>query len=62
MLTARLLQNEIEKNKIKLKGFISASGIGYYGRINEKIYTEKDEVYNDFIGNCCHQWENAADN
>jgi uncharacterized protein len=62
VLTARLLQNKIEKNKTKLKAFISASGIGYYGaRINEYIYTEKDKAHNDFIGNCCYQWENAAD-
>ena len=62
VLTARLIQDKIEKNKTKLRAFISASGIGYYGaRVNEYIYTEKDEAHNDFIGNCCYQWENAAD-
>lgn len=62
VLTARLIQEKVEKNKTKLKAFISASGIGYYGaRINENIYTEKDKPHNDFIGNCCYQWENAAD-
>ena len=62
VLTTRLLREVINKHKIKLNSFISASGIGVYGAItNEKVYREDDEAYNDFIGNCCKQWEKAAD-
>ena len=62
VLTTRLLHEVIQKHKIKLNSFISASGIGVYGAItNEKVYCEDDEAYHDFIGNCCKQWERAAD-
>ena len=62
VLTTRLLHEVINKHKIKLNSFISASGIGVYGAItNEKVYREDNEPYNDFIGNCCKQWERAAD-
>ncbi len=62
VLTSRLLHSCIKKNKLKLNSFISASGIGFYGAItNEMIYNEENEAHNDFIGNCCKQWERAAD-
>jgi len=62
VLTSRLILNAIKKNNIKIQTFISASGIGYYGAItNEKIYTELDKSNNDFISDCCIQWENSAD-
>jgi uncharacterized protein (TIGR01777 family) len=62
VLTARLLLKAINKNNIKLKGFISASATGFYGaQINERIYSENDSSMNDFLGNCCSQWEKAAD-
>ena len=62
VLTTRLLHEVIQKHKIKLSSFISASGIGYYGAIsNETVYHEYDEAHHDFIGNCCEQWERAAD-
>ena len=58
VLTTRLLHEVINKHQIKLNSFISASGIGVYGAItNEKVYREDNEPYNDFIGNCCKQWE-----
>lgn len=59
--TANLLFNKIIEHKINLKGFISASGIGYYGAItNNRVYKETDEPGNDYIANVCKQWENAA--
>ena len=62
VLTARLIYNTIIKNNLKIDTFISASGTGYYGSIlNNKTYLESDSHKNDFLGNCCYQWENAAD-
>jgi uncharacterized protein (TIGR01777 family) len=59
--TANLIFNVIKENSIKIKGFISASGIGYYGAITTTtIFKEKDTVGNDFLGDVCKKWEDAA--
>jgi uncharacterized protein (TIGR01777 family) len=62
VLTARLLLSKINALDLKLSAFISASAVGYYGaQISEKTFIETDKSYEDFMGNCCKQWENAAD-
>lgn len=59
--TANLLFNTIKENNINLKGFISASGIGYYGAITTNtIFKESDPVGADFLGEVCQKWEDAA--
>ncbi|WP_275316344.1 TIGR01777 family oxidoreductase [Tenacibaculum bernardetii] len=59
--SANLLFKKIKDLKIDLKGFISASGIGYYGAVtSNKIFTEDDAPENDFISKVCVEWENAA--
>ncbi len=59
--TALLLQT-IKKKNIKLKSFISASGINYYGTLtSEKIFNEKDAPGNDFLSEVVILWERAAD-
>ena len=59
--SANLLFETIKKENINLKGFISASGSGYYGAVTtDKIFTETDKVGNDFLGEVCEKWENAA--
>ncbi|MGK0447244.1 MAG: hypothetical protein ACJA2M_001016 [Polaribacter sp.] len=59
--TANLIFKAIKENSIKIKGFISASGIGYYGAITTTtIFKEKDTVGNDFLGDVCKKWEDAA--
>lgn len=60
--SAELLYNQVKTNNIQLKAFITASAIGYYGAItSDKIYSEEDLPYNDFMGNICKSWEEAAD-
>ena len=62
VLTARLIHEKISSLDIPIEAFISASGIGYYGAItNQKNYSEEDKPHNDFIAQCCVQWEQAAD-
>ena len=62
VLTARLLHSKINSLKLNITAFISASAVGYYGaQTSEKIFLETDNSYEDFMGNCCKQWENAAD-
>ena len=60
--STKLLYNTIINNKIKLKGFISASAVGFYGSVtSEKIFTETDPPGTDFLGSTCREWEEAAD-
>ncbi len=59
--TANLLYKYTKKTRTKLKGFISAGGIGYYGSITtNKIYTENDQPFSDFISKVCIEWEESA--
>jgi uncharacterized protein len=56
------LFNEIKKNGIKLKSFISASAIGYYGALSsENTFTESDLSGNDFLAVTCKLWEQSSD-
>ena len=60
--SAELLRTALRKHKIKLKSFISASGINFYGtETSEKIYTENDPPGNDFLSEVVVLWERAAD-
>ncbi|UKB81625.1 TIGR01777 family oxidoreductase [Chryseobacterium sp. MEBOG07] len=60
--SAELLRTTLKKKNIKLKSFISASGINFYGtETSEKIYTETDPRGNDFLSEVVVLWEKAAD-
>ncbi|QBJ85635.1 TIGR01777 family protein [Chryseobacterium gleum] len=60
--SAELLRAILRKNKIKLKSFISASGINFYGtKTSEKIDVETDPPGNDFLSEVVVLWERAAD-
>ncbi|MCT2564175.1 TIGR01777 family oxidoreductase [Chryseobacterium herbae] len=60
--SAGLLLETVRKKNIKLKSFISASGINYYGTVTtDKIYTEDDAPGNDFLSEVVVLWERAAD-
>ena len=60
--TGQLIFEKIKENKNKLKAFISASAIGYYGAItSDKIFCETDTASNDFLGETCRKWEQSAD-
>jgi hypothetical protein len=60
--TCELLFNCVQETGTKLKAFISASGIGYYGTItSDKIFNEADQPSSDFLGEICRRWEHSAD-
>ncbi|MGB5262709.1 MAG: TIGR01777 family oxidoreductase [Lutimonas sp.] len=60
--SAKLLLNKCKEQHIKPKAFISSSAVGWYGGVTtEKICIESDPYYNDFLGNTCKVWEDAAD-
>jgi len=57
-----LIFKAVQESGEKLKAFISASGIGYYGTItSDKIFSETDRPANDFLGEICRKWEQMAD-
>lgn len=46
----------------KIQAFTSASGIGFYGAdTGDEIITEQHPSGNDFVAECCIQWEAVAD-
>ncbi|MDH6254029.1 uncharacterized protein (TIGR01777 family) [Chryseobacterium sp. H1D6B] len=60
--SAKLILNTLKKKNIKLKSFISASGINIYGtKTTEKIFKEDDAKGNDFLSEVVILWEKAAD-
>ena len=60
--SARLILNILKKKNIRLKSFISASGINFYGTFTtEKIFKENDSPGNDFLSEVVILWEKAAD-
>ena len=62
VLSAKLLLNKCQEQNINPQAFISSSAVGWYGGITtEKICIESDPHYDDFLGNTCKVWEDAAD-
>ena len=61
VLTTRLMYSKINELKLPISAFIAASAVGIYGaQTSEKIFNEEDEPFEDFLGNCCKQWENSV--
>jgi len=59
--TANLLFKKVKELNLNLKRFVSASGSGYYGAVtSDKIFKETDKPGNDFLGEVCQKWEDAA--
>lgn len=60
--TSNLLFSYAKKHELKLKSFISASGINYYGTFtSNEILTEEMPIKKlDFLANLCKNWEEAA--
>lgn len=59
--SAELILKSLKHNQQKIRGFISASGSGYYGTVPpEKTLVETDENGNDFLSQVCHEWESIA--
>ncbi|MBW8361291.1 MAG: TIGR01777 family oxidoreductase [Kaistella sp.] len=61
--TAHLLRTCCEKNGVRLKSFISASGINYYGTFTADAILDENSgiAHHDFLADLCEKWENSAD-
>ncbi|UKJ07193.1 TIGR01777 family oxidoreductase [Solitalea lacus] len=57
----KLIAQSIKAIDKTIESFISASGVGYYGNRNDEVLMENALPDNDFLGRCCVEWENAAD-
>jgi uncharacterized protein len=57
-----LISQKLSTFPHKLKAFVSASGIGYYGAdTGDTHITEESNAGNDFLAEICKQWEASAD-
>lgn len=59
--SGNILFEKVKELNPNLKGFISASAVGYYGATtSKKIYKENDTPGNDFASAVCIAWEKAV--
>jgi uncharacterized protein (TIGR01777 family) len=55
------MYSKITELNLPISAFIAASAVGIYGaQTSEKVFNEEDEPFEDFMGNCCKQWENSV--
>lgn len=58
--SAEAIFNYISKTSHRLKVFVSASAVGYYGDRGEETLTEEARPGNDFLADVCVEWEKAS--
>jgi uncharacterized protein (TIGR01777 family) len=60
--SAELILESLKKQDLKVKSFISASGIAYYGtETTNTIYKENSPLGEGFLSHVCELWESVAD-
>lgn len=56
----KLITSVVKEKNIKLKSFVGASAIGYYGmETSDKVFSEEDKFGNDFLAVTCKYWEES---
>ena len=55
----QLIASHIKSKKLKLKKYISASAIGFYGDRGMEKLTEQSTSGDGFLAECCIAWEDA---
>jgi len=58
--SARLIFERLSSVPNRVKSFISASAVGYYGNGGDEWLNENSSPGNDFLANVCVKWEAAA--
>ncbi len=57
-----LIAQQLQQLPHRVKGFVSASGIGYYGSdTGDKLVDEQSPAGNDFVAQCTIAWEQASE-
>jgi len=56
-----LIYQLIKNKPNQVNTIISASAIGYYSNRGDELLTENSPPNNDFMAQCCIEWENAVD-
>jgi len=56
-----LIYSLLQSKPHQVKSVISAAATGYYNDRGDELLTEESKPSNDFLGNCCVQWEQAVD-
>ena len=56
-----LIYQLIKSKPKQVNTIISASATGYYSDSGDELLTEESPPNNDFIAQCCIEWENAVD-
>ncbi|MCI4442977.1 MAG: TIGR01777 family oxidoreductase [Lentimicrobium sp.] len=60
--STQLIYEVLKKTDKKPEAFISASGIGIYGAVNDEVVCDENTLpANDFLGITCQKWEASAD-
>ncbi len=61
--STKLLVDTLKNNSNKVKAFISASAIGWYGPDKEQdhFFDETEKASEDFLGHTCLLWEQSAE-
>jgi uncharacterized protein (TIGR01777 family) len=57
----RLIYGLMDKTPNKITSIMSASAIGYYSDRGNELMTETSRPANDFLAQCCVEWESAVD-
>lgn len=59
--SAELILKELIERNIRIKAFVSAGAIGYYGAVTSDIpIDETAEAGKDFLAETCQKWERSA--
>lgn len=59
--SVNLLFEKLKYVPNKVKAFLSASAVGYYGMVTQtKPFVETDKPADDFLGECCVLWEKGV--
>jgi uncharacterized protein (TIGR01777 family) len=57
---AKLIFDQLKKDKKQVRAFISASAVGFYGDCDDEIVTEEHKPGKDFLAEVCKKWEAGA--
>ncbi|MGB4960173.1 MAG: TIGR01777 family oxidoreductase [Saprospiraceae bacterium] len=58
--SAKTIKRYITETQVKPKTYVSSSAVGYYGDRGSEILSESSPPGNEFLAECCVQWEAAA--